>query len=69
MAYAFSSLTEREFSSKDLDDAANMNTELFQKEEEHMQKDQQHLYFTLSCLAMSFLDLGILSIVDKNFEG
>ncbi len=36
MAYAFSSLIEREFSSKDLDDAANMNTELFQKEEEHM---------------------------------
>lgn len=60
MLTSINSISEKEFEDKDLDDFAELNKIIFDKEEDYLKKDE--LYRILSLISVSFLDLGLIEI-------
>ena len=67
MLSSIKSMSGRELVEKDLDDFAELNKLLFEKEEDYL--TNKELYRILSLLSISFIDLGLISIQGDNVNG
>lgn len=67
MLTSIKSISDRELAEKDLDDFAELNKLIFDKEEEYL--TNKKLYRILSLLSISFMDLGLINIQGENFNG
>lgn len=63
MLTSIKSISGRDLGEKDLDDFAELNKLIFDKEEDYL--TQKELYRILSLLSISFMDLGLIA-VEKN---
>ncbi len=67
MLTSVKSISGRELAEKDLDNFAELNKIIFDKEENYL--TQKELYRILSLLSISLMDLGLINVKGENFNG